>query len=91
MGLFEGLLRLHEAERHGAIGAVIAGVRRGRRDRFIDSDGFLPLRQAATVMGLKESETVELAGQDMLEWRLRGERLYVRPAVVSVLRVREVS
>lgn len=89
MGLFGHLLEGHERERHWSI---LTDVLRSRRPRHDDGrDGFLPLDQAADVMGVTVAELVEMVGRDWLDAREIGGQPWVRPAVVSVLGVRDTG
>ncbi len=50
-------------------------------------EGFLPPDQAAEVMGVPLPELRDLVGRGVLEVFVDGCDLYVRPAIVSVLRL----
>lgn len=62
-----------------------------RADEFCHGtrDGFLPLSEAAKQMGMTEAEVLDLAAQGVLETREAGLYLHVRPALVSILAVRQ--
>lgn len=83
MGLFESILDDMAQWRRWEIWSRPDRPRRPHRDPL---DGFLPYAKAAAVMGVSESEAVELGLRGMLEIDL--ERALIRPAVVSVLGVR---
>jgi hypothetical protein len=94
MGLFDNLLLDHEHERHGGILADLAERRQRRRtlaaSQAADDDGYMPPKDAATVMQMTEQQVVELAAAGFLEYRPGGRAtVLIRPAVVSILAVRE--
>jgi hypothetical protein len=87
VGLFDALIERHERERHASILSSLPPRRRGdRADRW---DGFLPVARAAAVMGVSEVEVVEMAGRGLLEQRDVDGKVFIRPAVVTVLGVSE--
>ena len=89
MSIFDGLLRKHQAERHARLlgsGQLLA------RSQSVGIDGFLPPKEAAKAMGVSVDELLSLVDRGHLEARDVGWGfVHVRPAVVSVLAVREES
>jgi hypothetical protein len=95
MGLFDNLLRDYEHDRHGGILADLAERRQRRRtiaaSQAADDDGYMPPADAATVMQMTEQQVVELAAAGFLEYRPGRRAVLIRPAVVSILAVREAA
>ncbi|MBA3843324.1 MAG: hypothetical protein H0X39_12070 [Actinobacteria bacterium] len=85
MRLFEQLLGRHEAERHGRIRAA------GTLEPHRTGDGFLPLEEAAAVMGVDLDTLGQMAGRGDLEWRDEDGSVLVRPAVVSRMAVKRLA
>ena len=52
-------------------------------------DDFLPALEAAARMGLALAEVEGLAAEGWLDWQARRDELWVRPVVLSRLRVRD--
>lgn len=89
--LFERILRRHEQGRQAAILGEAAADRWPspfRGDRY---GGFLPPSEAAKAMAMDVLEVARLARSGMLEWREVGGEVWIRPAAVSVLAVRDES
>lgn len=96
--IFETRLREHEAERHQRIVDRLPSQGEAfpsrnpegwRAEDFLGGrgDGFMPLADAAEVLGLTDVETLDACRRGLLEADERGSFLYVRPAIVSVLSV----
>lgn len=87
MNVFEHLLERHERLRHARI---LSSVPRQSPSTAVGVDGFLPPEDAAKVMGVSLQELALLVEQGRLEAEDVGmSELWVRPAVVSVLGVRQ--
>jgi hypothetical protein len=101
---FEGELRRHEQERHARIREEIRSPVRPHPPGFRAEDctggaraeGFLPMKEAAAVMGLVDEETrtareqlLDLVRGGLLEARAEGGTVYVRPAIVTVTGAKE--
>jgi hypothetical protein len=91
VGLFERLLREHEDERHAGILAGLAELALWRRPGSDTEsiDGYRPPKRSAERMSLTEAETIEMARVGLLEWAEVGGEVWIRPAAVSVLAIRE--
>lgn len=92
---FDASLRRHEDDRHARIveqvsTPIVASSRNPAGWRAEDvlgcGDGFLALADAARFLRLSETETIEDCSRGLLEWDERGGTIYVRPAILSVLR-----
>lgn len=88
MGLFESALDELDEWTHRDIFRRLP--RRSRPRQGDPHDGFLTPDRAAAVMGVSEADVHALAGRGMLDSTRIGGRLLIRPAVLSVLAVREV-
>ena len=87
MSIFDGLLRRHERERHARL---LSSGQRQARSQSVGIDGYLPPEEAAKVQGVPVEVLLSFVDRGYLEARDVGWGIvYVRPAVVSVLGVRE--
>ena len=87
--LFERLLEQHEHMRHRSL--LSGGRERTPPPRPDPYEGFMPPAKAAAEMDVTVEELVDMARGGILEWREFGGEVYVRPAVVTRLAVREAS
>ena len=86
MGLFEHVLRRHEQRRHADVFSRLPWPRRDPVSQGVD--GFLPPAEAAAEMGVDVDELADMVRGGLLEWREVGREVWVRPAVVSTVKVR---
>lgn len=90
---FEASYRSHVDERHDEMLRRLAEERGvPGASRYADYElkgGFLPLRYAAEVLGQSQQEVVEQVERGLLQATDEAGSLYVQPAIVSVLHVRE--
>jgi hypothetical protein len=84
-GEFEELLERHAHERHLRILASLPWPR--RRAEPSPNDGFLPTAEAAAAMGVDETALMVMVAGGELESREEVDRMLVRPAVVSRMRI----
>jgi hypothetical protein len=89
MGVFEQVLNDHAHKRHVDILGWLLRLKNERRPQEPDPDeGFLSPPKAAEAMNVTVAELVDMVRGGLLEWREVGREVYVRPAVVSLVKVR---
>lgn len=89
MRLFERVLRHHEQVRHAELLRSSPPRHPEELRDPDDHDGFLPVRKAAAVMSVSEDALLEMVGRGQLEEKMVWGEPFVRPAVVSVLGVKD--
>jgi hypothetical protein len=91
VGLFERLLARHERERHWRALAALPSPHTNWPWPDSNDEGFLSPKDAAAAMGVSELDLARNVRRGLLEYRLSGDSVLVRPAVVSVLAVRDAD